>query len=186
MTARQAMVAAALAAVAALCGCAGYRWTSDVPESMRTVAVPTFDNRTMSAELGPIISQYALREFQREGTFSIRRTGDAALEVQGTVEKATRAAIDYDRSYGMRAKEYRYEVTVSVALVDKSSGKVLFEDRRYSGETTFLTQNDLLTGQRDAAQRVAHEIARQIVDDVVGFQYSGSGNGNGAVEGVQR
>ena len=185
MTTRLAIAATALAA-AAVCGCAGYRWTSEVPESMRTVAVPTFDNRTMSAELGPIISQYALREFQREGTFSIRRTGAAALEVQGTVEKASRSAIDYDRGYGMRAKEYRYEVTVSVALVDKSSGKVLFENRRYRGETTFLTQNDLLTGQRDAAQRVAHDIARQIVDDVVGFPYSGLGNGTGSVEGVQR
>ena len=170
----------------ALCGCASYRWTSRVPDEIRTVAVPVFENRTMSAELGPIISQYVLREFQREGTFSIRRTGDAALEVQGSVEKASRTPIDYDRGYGMRAKEYRYEVTVSVALVDKSSGKVLFENRRYSGETTFLTQNDLLTGQRDAAQRVAHDIARQIVDDIVGFPYSSLGNGTGAVEGVQR
>ena len=37
----------AMAAVAAvLGGCAGYRWTSDVPESMRTVAVPTFSGAT--------------------------------------------------------------------------------------------------------------------------------------------
>ena len=173
-------------AAAILGGCAGYRWTSEVPESLRTVAVPTFDNRTMSAELGSIVSQYVLREFQREGTFSIRRTGDSALEVQGSIEKATRTPIAYDRGYGMRASEYRYEVTASVSLVNKSSGEVLFENRRYVGETTFLTQNDLLTGQRDAAQRVANDIARQIVDDVVSYPYADSENGTGAVEGVQR
>ena len=176
----------AAAAVAIFGGCAGYRWTSEVPDSMRTVAVPTFDNRTMSAELGSIVSQYVLREFQREGTFSIRRTGDSALEVQGSIEKATRVPVSYDRGYGMRASEYRYEVEVSVSLVDKSSGKVLFENRKYTGETTFLTQNDLLTGQRDAAQRIANDLARQIVDDVVYYPYANSENGTGAVEGVQR
>ncbi len=184
---KKLVVSLAMATTAAILGgCAGYRWTSEVPESLRTVAVPTFDNRTMSAELGAVVSQYVLREFQREGTFSIRRTGDSALEVQGSIEKADRAAIAYDRGYGMRASEYRYVVEASVSLVDKSSGKVLFENRKYVGETTFLTQNDLLTGQRDAAQRVAADLARQIVDDVVFHPYADSEHGTGVVEGAQR
>ena len=58
-----------------LCGCANYRWTSRVPEEIRTVAVPVFQNRSDAAELGAITTQYTLREFQREGTFSIRRSG---------------------------------------------------------------------------------------------------------------
>ena len=76
--------------VLAICGCANYKWTSDVPDELRTVAVPVFENRTMSAELGPIVSQYVLREFQREGTFSIRRSGDSSIEVQGSIVKAER------------------------------------------------------------------------------------------------
>lgn len=159
----------------ALCGCSGlpdYRWTSRVPDEIRTVAVPVFENRTQSAELGPIVTQYTLREFQREGTFSIRRSGDSSIEVQGTLVKAERRPVSYDRGYGMRASEYRYFVTAKVSLVDKEAGKVLVDGRTYVAETTFLVQGDLLTGQRNAAQRIAADLARQIVDDVVSYPYN--------------
>ena len=72
----------------------------------------------------------------------------------------------------MRASEYRYFVTAKVSLVDKEAGKVLVDGRTYVAETTFLVQGDLLTGQRNAAQRIAADLARQIVDDVVSYPYN--------------
>ena len=161
--------------LAALAGCASYRWTSSVPEELRTVAVPVFENRTSSAELGPIVSQYVLREFQREGTFAIRRTGNSSLEVQGVIVKASRDPAAFNRGYGSRASEYRYTVTAEVSLINKDTGKVLLNNRRYVAETTFLTRGDLLTTQRDAAARIAQEFARQIVDDVTAFDYNRQG-----------
>ena len=157
--------------LAAFAGCSSYRWTSSVPEELRTVAVPVFENRTSSAELGPIVTQYVLREFQREGTFSLRRSGNSALEVQGVIVKASRDPAAFNRGYGSRASEYRYTVTAEVSLINKDTGKVLLNNRRYVAETTFLTRGDLLTTQRDAAARIAQEFARQIVDDVTGFPY---------------
>jgi hypothetical protein len=162
-------------AVLALSGCSSYRWTSSVPEELRTVAVPVFENRTSSAELGPIVTRYTLREFQREGTFSIRRSGDSALEVQGSIVKAHRSAAAYDRNYSSRASEYRYIVMADVSLINKDTGKVLMNNRRYVAETTFLTRGDLLTSQRDAASRIAQDFARQIVDDVTSFDYERQG-----------
>ena len=162
---------AVLSLVIALAGCANYRWTSNVPEELRTVAVPVFENRTSSAELGPIVTQYVLREFQREGTFSIRRSGNSALEVQGSIVKTSREAAAFDRGYGSRASEYRYMVTAEISLINKDTGRVLLNNRRYVAETTFLTRGDLLTSQRDAASRIAQDFARQIVDDVTAFPY---------------
>ena len=161
--------------LAAFAGCSSYRWTSPVPEELRTVAVPVFENRTSSAELGPIVTQYTLREFQREGTFSIRRSGDSALEVQGSIVKASRDPAAFNRGYGSRASEYRYTVTAEVSLINKNTGKVLLNNRRYVAETTFLTRGDLLTTQRDAAARIAQDFARQIVDDVTSFDYDKPG-----------
>ena len=157
-----------------LCGCSlpDYRWTSRVPDEIRTVAVPVFMNRTQSAELGPIVTQFTLREFQKEGTFSIRRTGDSSIEVQGSIVKAERRPVSFDRGHGMRAGEYRYYVTAEVSIVNMDSGKVLQDARKYVAETTFMVQGDLLTGQRDAAQRIAADLARQIVDDVVSYPYN--------------
>ena len=161
-----------LLSVLHVCGCASYRWTSRVPEEIRTVAVPVFENRTMSAELGPIVTQYVLREFQREGTFSIRRAGGSSIEVQGAIVKANRHPVSYDRSYGSRADEYRYLVTAEVSIINKDAGRVLQSNHPYTAETTFLVQGDLLTAQRNAAQRIAQDIARQIVDDVVSYPYN--------------
>ena len=49
---------------------------------------------------------------------------------------------------------------------------MLQANRQYTAETTFLVQGDLLTAQRNAAQRIAQDMARQIVDDVVSYPYN--------------
>lgn len=164
-------IAVVLSVAVGMGGCAGYSWKSSVPEEYRTVAVPTFENRTDVAELGPIATQYTRREFQREGTFKLKRTGDAAIEIQGSIVSAHRGAITYDRSLGTRANSYRYVVTAEISVIDKKNGKVLLDGRKYTTETSFLTQNDLLTGQRNAAARIGQGLGRQIVDDVTAWSF---------------
>ncbi len=175
-----------IAAIALTTGCVEYRWTSRVPEELRTVAVPVFENRTMSAELGPIVTQYTLREFQREGTFKIRRAGDSSIEVQGVIVSATQGALSYDRSYDNRGREYRYTVTAEVSIINKDTGKVLQDSRKYMAETTCLAVGgDILTARRDASARIAVDLARQIVDDVTSWPYNKPA-GTGRVEGAQK
>ena len=184
---RNEILAVALGALSLASGCASYTWGTSVPEEYRTVAVPVFENLTEVSELGPIVTQYTLREFQREGTFKVARPGDAAIEVQGSLVKMLRGGIAYDRGAGMRATEYRYIVTANVTFVDKRSGKVMLERKGMQAETTFLTQNDLLTGQKNAAARIANDFARQIVNEAVALPFVRSGKRrSGAVEGVQK
>lgn len=174
------------AALAFAAGCAGYRWTSRVPEELRTVAVPNFENRTMSAELGPIVTQHVLREFQREGTFKIRRAGDSSIEVQGAIVSAVQGALSYDRSYDNRGRTYRYMVRAEVSIINKDTGKVLQNNRSYTAETTTLAVGgDLLTARRDASARIAVDLARQIVDDVTSWPYNKPA-GTGRIEGIQK
>ena len=175
-----------LGSVALLSGCAGYTWGTGIPEEYRTVAVPVFENLTEVSEMGPTVTQYTLREFQREGSFKVMRPDDAAIEVQGVIKKMTRHGIAYDRARGMRASEYRYEILADVTFVDRRKGKVLLERKGLQGETTFLTQNDLLTGQKNAAARIAQDLARQIVNEALALPLKGNRKGTGAVEGVQK
>ena len=53
------------------CGCASYKFRSSVPEELRTMAVPVFENASGYPEIDAVVTQYVLREFQREGTFKI-------------------------------------------------------------------------------------------------------------------
>jgi hypothetical protein len=77
-------------------------------------------------------------------------------------------------------------VFADVVFVDKRNGKVLLERKGIKGETTFLTNDDLLTGQRNASFRVADDIARQIVNEALALPLSDGEARTGAVEGVQK
>ena len=161
-----------LLALCATCGCGtSYSWRSSVPEKMRTVSVPTFRNESEVNELGAVATRQILREFQREGTFKIRMTGDAALEIQGVIKAASFGTIAYDRKiYGrLAASEFHAEAEVSV--IDKRNRKVLVDNRKYVARTTFTSRQDRTTAMRDASGRLADDLARQVVNDLLNLKW---------------
>ena len=163
---------AILLALGALCaGCGTYRWTSSVPAGMRTVAVPTFANASDVTELGAVASREILREFQREGTFRVAGRDEAAVEVQGEILEVGGGRGYGGRSIGMRLAEYRVSARVKVSVIDRRSGRVLVDGRVYEPTATFAAGDDLLTARRDASGRLAEDLARQVVDDVLGCQW---------------
>ena len=154
-----------------LSGCASYSWRSGVPDRMRTVAVPTMRNESNVTELGSVMTRQLLREFQREGTFAIRREDDAALEVQGIVKSVFDGAKGYSRRAGLRVVSYDVRAVVEISVVDKVNGRVLVDNRPYQAETTVSAAQDLLTANRDASGRLADDLARQVVDDILNLKW---------------
>jgi len=157
----------ALTALILATGCASYRFTSKVPAEMRTIAVPVFENESDFPELDAIATQYTLREFQREGTFKIKSTKEAAYKLLGCVTRANPKSLTYDRNYNSKTSEYQHTVVVKITLIETSSGKILIDDMPIKARTTFLTQGDMLTGMQDAYPRIAKELSRSIVDTVL-------------------
>ena len=157
-----------------LTGCGtDYCWRSSVPKDVRTVSVPTFRNETDVMELGIVASRQILREFQREGTFRICATGDAALEVQGVVKSANSTVDAYDRRGGQRYGTYVFRANVDVSVIDKRTGKVLVDNRRFEATASYTSGLDYTTSQRDASGRLAEDLARQVVDCVLGIKWEG-------------
>ncbi|MFO7936825.1 MAG: LPS assembly lipoprotein LptE [Kiritimatiellia bacterium] len=164
---RITLITTALSALLLFCGCASYRFTSNIPVENRTIAVPVFENESGIPELDAIITQYTLREFQREGTFKITGLDNAAYKLYGTLKKARPSPLNYDRNFGSRASEYDYKVKALITLVETSSGKMLMTEIPVTANTSFLTQGDMLTGMQDANPRLAKELSRVIVDTVL-------------------
>ena len=166
---------ARLAVAAGMCvlaaGCANYSWRPNAPQSMRTVAVPVFRNESSVTGLGSEAARAIAREFQREGTFAIARQGEAALEIQGVVKDSSTKTLAYSRSSAERSREQEFNAVAVISVIDKTAGKVLVDNRRYEARTTFLSDDDLLTGSRDAAGRLAEDFARQVVDDVTAIEW---------------
>lgn len=156
----------------ALCGCGtSYSWRSEVPAEMRTVAVPTFRNESSVSELGAIATRQLLRECQREGTFRIRETGDAALEIQGVVKASGQSVTAYDRRIYGRLAASDFYATIEVSVIDKRNGKVLIDNRQYVARTSFTSRQDRATAMRDASGRLADDLARQVVGDLLNLKW---------------
>lgn len=160
-----------MAASVLLCGCGtDYRWSSSVPEGARTVSVPTFRNESEVVEAGALASRQVIREFQREGTFTVRTNGDAALEIQGVVKQVNPGLIAYDRRHGGRVSACSLLASVEVSVIDKRTRKVLIDNRKYTAETTFTSGVDQTTGIRNASGRLMDDLSRKVVDDVLNLK----------------
>ena len=161
-----------LAACLAACGCGtDYAWRSSVPQEMRTVSVPTFRNESNLQEAGAVATRQVLREFQREGTFAVLGSDDAAIQIQGTVNSADGGVGVFDRRSGLRLSGCEIVVEATVSVVDKRRGKVLVDNRGYRATATFAASDDITTAQRGAVGRAMEDLARQIVDDVLSLKF---------------
>ena len=135
-----------LAVSAAMCGCSSsYSWRSSVPADARTVTVPTFRNESNVSEVGALASRQLLREFQREGTFKIRTSGEAAIEVQGVIKSVSPAMAAYNRRAGGRVAAYDLNATAEISVIDKRTRKVLVDNRKYVANATFTAGQDRTT-----------------------------------------
>ncbi len=148
-------------------GCASYSFKSNVPPEARSIAVPVFENQSDFPELDAVVTQYTLREFQREGTFRIKPPERAAYKLYGVLSRSKSNALNYDRNFGSRASEYEYTAVARITLVESSTGKLLMDDVKVQAKTTFMTQGDMLTSMQDASPRLARELSRAIVDTVL-------------------
>lgn len=154
------------------CGCGtDYRWRTDVPKAMRTVCVPTLRNDSDVMELGAIVTRQILREFQREGTYRIRPQDEAALEVQGVVQTANAGITSYNRRSGGRYAAYDYSAQVEISVIDKRSHKVLVNNKVYTAHAPLTAGQDIATAMRDASGRLADDLARQVVDDMLKLKW---------------
>jgi len=155
------------AALLVATGCSTYRFRSSVPEELRTIAVPVFENNSGYPEIDAVVTQYVLREFQREGTFKISSLDNASLKLLGKLVKTDLRAVSFDRNYVGRTASYRYSLTAEITVVERGSGKLIIDALPVKADTIFLTHGDMLTGMQDAGPRIAKELSRAIVDAVL-------------------
>lgn len=160
----------ALAALTLLgCGTV-YSWRPAVPADRRTVAVPTFRNSAKLPGFGSVMARQLAREFQREGTFAIESAETAALEVQGEVLSVGNSSSAFDR-HGSRKSSYEITALVQVTVVDRRSQKLLLDNRKYDASVTYSAGADSLNAKRDASGRLADELSRRVVDDILNLKW---------------
>ena len=148
-------------------GCAGYRRGTTVPEELRTVHVPAFENQTIYPMSGAIAVQQFLDALIEDGTFRPERYEVARLRTQVVLESLNTRAVRYDRNHAIVPEEYRLTLVARLYVFDRKSGKTLVNGKLVRASDSALTRGDMQTGVMDALPRVSRALAERLLEALV-------------------
>jgi hypothetical protein len=165
-------IAAALSCAA--CGYALAGRGAFLPESIRTIGVPTFTNATAYFEIAQILTDKVRTEFIGRGKYQILPESDGVdALLTGQVTGISVAPASFSQQ--QQASRYIITITASIELKDAKTGTVLwnnpsmsFREEYDSSSTVSPTDPAAFFGQEsNAVQRVTTEFARTVVSAIL-------------------
>ncbi|MFG0307414.1 MAG: LPS assembly lipoprotein LptE [Phycisphaerales bacterium JB040] len=174
MTPRQATALLAAATLAPIlggaAGCArdpatGYTFRSTYDTSVRTVAVPVFDNATMEPGLGVELTDAVAKEIQRATPWRVAARASADTELLATVTGVSLETLSEARASGL-SEEQAYTITVRFEWRDARTGRPIVARRSFSASATSIqarpTSERVEVGRREAVEELARDIVREL------------------------
>ena len=160
-------LAAGLLAVALLGGC-GYSLRGNLPSHLKTVAVPTFANRTQEPGVENFLTNAVLEAFATIGRLRVVKPGEADAIMEGAVVGYTLQSIAFDPRANVR--QYRLLVTMNLTFRDVRRNEVLFSQNNVQERSDFTVAgavSDTISREEASVRQAAVEIARAVVSRAV-------------------
>ena len=161
------MKSSLLAVLVCLCltGCLGYHIGPAKPYylgDVHTIAVPTFDNKTLIPRVEVLVTDTVIKQFQQDGTFHIgsNETADAILKCE--ISSITRSPARSVRGNVLATSEFNLAMHVKYKLLGRD-GKPLAPPAEVAGTTSFFVGTDVTTDERQALPLAAEELATRLV-----------------------
>ena len=166
------LLLAALAFALINTGC-GYHTAGHVvqlPENVKTIAIPPFKNETLTYRIEQMLTASVVREFTTRTHYRIlndpSESADATL--RGTVLSTTASPLTYDTSTG-QAASVLVVVSMKVTLTDRN-GKVLYQNPAYLFREQYEVSQDLTSFFEEdspAFRRLSQDFARTLVSNIL-------------------
>jgi outer membrane lipopolysaccharide assembly protein LptE/RlpB len=161
-----------LAALLLCAGC-GYHTAghaAQLPESVKTIAVPGFQSETTTYRIEQMLTASVVREFTTRTHYHIvyEPGDDADATLRGTVISTAASPLAYDTTTG-RAASVLVVVSMRVTLSDRS-GKVLYQNPAYLFREQYEVSQDLnsfFEEDTPASRRLAQDFARTLVSNIL-------------------
>ena len=161
-----------LAMLLAHSGC-GYHTAGhavQLPENVKTIAVPAFVNETSTYRIEQMLTSAVVREFTtRTHYHMLTRAGDAAdATLRGTVVSTSASPLTYNSSTG-QAASVLVVVSMRVSLTDRQ-GKVLYQNPSYLFREQYEVSQDLASFFEEdtpAFRRLSQDFARTLVSNIL-------------------
>jgi len=153
-------------------GC-GYHTAGHIvqlPENVKTIAVPAFKNETLTYRIEQMLTASVVREFTTRTHYRILNdpSEDADATLRGTVLSTTASPLTYDTATG-RAASVLVVVSMKVTLTDRN-GKVLYQNPAYLFREQYEVSQDLASFFEEdspAFRRLSQDFARTLVSNIL-------------------
>jgi hypothetical protein len=167
---RLAAVAVAFLSLAGVeCGYHVAGHAAQLPENVKTIAVPGFTNQTQTYRVEQTLTAAVVREFVTRTHYHIANDGaQADATLRGTILSTYTAPLTYDSQTG-RAASVLVTVGMKVSLTDRQ-GKVLFENPSYIFREQYEVSRELSSFFEEdspALERLSRDFARTLVSNVL-------------------
>jgi outer membrane lipopolysaccharide assembly protein LptE/RlpB len=159
--------AAALIASALICGC-GYKLGEIRPtpmRSVRTLAVPTFKNKTYEPRVEVLLADTLIKTLQEDGTYTIVSDDTADAIMTCSLNKIERRSIRSVQNNVLATAEFSLHMDIAYEVTDRITGSLL-KKGRVSGRSTFFANSDLQTTERQAIPIAARNAAIELTTEV--------------------
>ena len=164
------VLAPALLMFGIACGYHTVGHASQLPENVKTVAIPAFKNETMTYRVEQMLTASVVREFTTRTHYHILNvtSEDADATLRGTVLSTSLSPLTYDTNTG-RAASVLVVVSMKVSLTDRE-GKVLYQNPSYLFREQYEVSQDLASFFEEdspAFRRLSQDFARTLVANIL-------------------
>lgn len=148
-------------------GCAGYRFGSMLPDTIKTVHLPTVVNETDEPLLEADATRALAAQVRFDGTLRAvdAEVADTVLEVRLLNYRIL--PVTYSAEQDATPDKYRAILTAAYVFRDRKTGKVISGGDRIEGDAVFNTTSDLTLAKTEAIPDVTRDLAEKVISSVV-------------------
>jgi hypothetical protein len=166
---------ASILAVFLLAGC-GYTTRPGLPPHLRTIYIKPFVNKIDLTHLStgderfPIyrhqmevdLTKAVLNRFQFTGLLRPASADRADCRLEGELVGFRRDPLRYDAN--QQVEEWRLNVIVNLRFIDQKNSIVMWEEERFTGDTTYFTLGANAESESSGLDRAITDLAKRIVE----------------------
>ncbi len=160
-------IAWGLWATAILGGCAHYHLGSPEGLPFDSIAIELTGNESAAPQVEALLAQNLAEAFLRDGTLRVTSPAHAGATLTVKIANYTRTLAATRSDDTVLARSYGLTLTIEASLIDNSSGKTYFHDRRISTEDLAFVDSGLTQAEYQTMPVLARSLAQKIKDAVV-------------------
>jgi len=138
--------------------CGAYSTSTQVAPYLKTVFVPTFENKTSEFYIPQLITDGIIEKLMRESNLRVSSTEDSDSVLRGTILDYRVEALAYSGEGDVSSRRVR--VLIKAEFVDQIKNKVLWKGEKMERWGTYDSSTET---ERDGAERAIEKLAEDIV-----------------------